>query len=72
MFKSNDLQKKCCLTCQYFKIRRKVEIIGSQVFIDYDSSTGNCGIFNNFPYVVNQPANMTSTCRYKRWVQLPD
>lgn len=72
MFKSNDLQKKCCLTCQYFKIRRKVEVIGSQVFIDYDSSTGNCGIFNNFPYVVTQPANMSSTCRYKRWVQLPD
>ena len=72
MFKSYDLQKKCCLTCQFFKINRKVEIIGTSVCIGYDGTTGNCGIFNNFPKVVNTPANATSTCRYKRWVELPD
>lgn len=72
MFKSCDLNAKCCLTCQYFKIRRSVEIIGGKVFIDYDSTSGACGCFNNFPKVVNSPANMTSTCRYKRWVELPD
>ena len=72
MFKSYDLDARCCLTCHYFKIRRKVEIIGRQVCIDYDSTSGRCGFFNDFPKVVNNPADMTSTCRYKRWVELPD
>ena len=72
MFKSYDFQKRCCLTCHYFKIRRNVEVIGSQVCINYDSSNGNCGIYNNFPQVINTPAGMTSYCRYKRWVELPD
>jgi len=72
MFKFIDLQKKCCLTCQYFKGTRRVEVIGRQTFIDYDNPKGACGIYNNFPKLINEPANATSFCRYKRWVDLPD
>ena len=72
MFKFIDLQKKCCITCQYFRGKRKVEIIGRQTFIDYDSTMGNCGIFNNVPKQVGDPADTTSYCRYKRWIELPD
>ena len=72
MFKFIDLQKRCCLTCQYFRGTRRVEVIGRQTFIDYDSTMGKCGIFNNVPKQVGDPANATSFCRYKRWVELPD
>lgn len=72
MFKSFDLHKKCCLTCHYFRVRRSVEVIGTQTCINYDNTNGQCGIYNNFPQIVNTPANMTSYCRYKRWVELPD
>lgn len=72
MFKFIELQKKCCLTCQYFKGTRRVEVIGRQTFIDYDNPKGACGIYNNFPKLISEPANATSFCRYKRWVDLPD
>ncbi|MBQ9771606.1 MAG: hypothetical protein IJW23_07255 [Lentisphaeria bacterium] len=72
MFKFIDLQRKCCITCQHFRGKRKVEVIGRQVFIDYESNTGACGVYNNFPKIINEPANMASYCRYKRWTQLPD
>lgn len=72
MFKFIDLQKRCCLTCQYFRGARRVEVIGRQTFIDYDSTMGKCGIFNNVPKQVGDPADMTSFCRYKRWIELPD
>ena len=72
MFKFIELQKKCCLTCQYFKGTRRVEVIGRQTFIDYDNPQGACGVFNNTPRLINDPANATSFCRYKRWVDLPD
>ena len=72
MFKFIDLQKKCCITCQYFRGKRRVEVIGRQTFIDYDNPQGTCGVFENAPKLVNQPANATSYCRYKRWVELPD
>ena len=72
MFKFIDLQKKCCLTCQFFKGQRKVEVIGRDTFIDYVSTQGCCGVFNNTPRLINDPANATSFCRYKRCVELPD
>ena len=31
MFKFADLDKKICLTCHYYRINRKVEVIGSKV-----------------------------------------
>ena len=72
MFKFINLQKKCCLTCQYFKGARRVEVIGRQTFIDYDNPQGACGVFNNTPRLINDSANATSFCRYKRWIELPD
>ena len=72
MFKFIDLQKKCCITCQFFRGQRRVEVFGRQTFIDYDKQQGNCGVFNNVPKLINEPANATSYCRYKRWVDLPD
>ncbi len=72
MFKFIDLQKKCCLTCQYFRASRRVEVIGRQTFVDYDKIQGTCGIFNNVPRLISDPAGATSFCRYKRWIELPD
>ena len=72
MFKFPDIQRKCCITCQYFKGRRSVEMIGRQFLIDYESTMGICGIFNNVPKQINEPANVVSYCRYKRWLELPD
>ena len=71
MFKFVDLEKKCCITCQYFRGRRRVEVIGRQTFIDYDDPQGTCGVFENVPKLVNNPADAVSYCRYKRWVELP-
>lgn len=71
-FKFPDIQRRCCLTCQHFRGRRAVEVIGRQTFIDYDSTTGNCGVFNNVPKLITEPAGVVSYCRYKRWIDLPD
>ncbi len=72
MFKFIDLQKKCCITCQFFRGQRRVEVIGRQTFNDYDKPQRNCCVFNNFPKLINEPANAVSYCRYKHWVELPD
>ncbi len=71
MFKFHDLQKECCLTCQFFKAKRKVEVIGQGTFIDHDGNGGCCKVYNNFKYPYNQPAKITSFCQYKRWIELP-
>ena len=72
MYKFSDLQKECCLTCQFFRGQRRVEVIGRQTFIDYDNPQGTCSIFENVPKLINVPAHAVSYCRYKRWVDLPD
>ena len=70
MFKFHDLQKEICLTCHYYNIPRRIEVIGGKVFIDYDATTGGCSLFNNFPKpCTSRP--MGSWCHYKRWVELP-
>ncbi len=72
MFKFADLDKRICLTCQYFTGRRNVEVIGSKMFIEYETDKGTCRIFNNFPVIINEPAGRVHWCKYKRWTQLPD
>jgi len=72
MFKFSDIQKRCCLTCQFFRMNRNVEVIAGKVFINYESTKGGCGLYNNFPKLINEPAGMVSFCKYKRWVELPD
>ena len=71
MFKFHELDRSVCLTCQYFKGKRKVEVIGRKMFIDFDKNNGNCRIFNDFPVIVNTRAGHCSWCHYKRWSQLP-
>jgi len=71
MFKHHQLEQEICLTCQYFRIPRRVEVIGSKMFIDYNASMGNCQLFQNVPRVCTCKANSVSFCHYKRWVELP-
>ena len=72
MFKFADLDKRICLTCQYFTGRRNVEVIGDKMFIEYEKDKGTCRIFNNFPVIINESAGRVHWCKYKRWTQLPD
>ncbi|MBQ4480901.1 MAG: hypothetical protein II943_09705 [Victivallales bacterium] len=71
MFKFHELDRKVCLTCQYFKGERRLEVIGSKLFIDFDKNTGACKLWHDFPVVVNAPGDRCSWCHYKRWVELP-
>ena len=71
MFKFADLDKKICLTCHYYRINRKVEVIGSKVFIDHDGSTGCCGLLPTVKRNLNSPPIQGSFCKYKRWLELP-
>ena len=71
LFLFHDLDKRICLTCQYYLIERNIKVVGRQVFIEHSGKTGNCSIFNNFPRALACPANSTSYCHYKRWNELP-
>ena len=71
MFKFHELNREICLTCHYFDIPRRIEVIGRQVFIDYDATTGGCKLFNNFPRVCTCKPFTGHYCRYKRWLELP-
>ena len=67
-----NLNQETCLTCQHFKLcPRRVKTIGSRLFIEFDKSTGGCGLFNNFPTVITKKPHAGSFCHYKRWVELP-
>ena len=66
MFKFHELDRSVCLTCQYFKGKRKVEVIGRKMFIDFEKNTGNCRIFNDFPVIITTRAGHCSWCHYKR------
>ena len=71
-FLFHDLDRKICLTCQYFcNCEREVKMVGNKMFIAYEKDLGACSIRNNFPVVLNVPANASTFCRYKRWVELP-
>ena len=72
MFKFHELERSVCLTCQHFKGKRKVEVIGRKLFIDHDKNAGNCRIFNDFPVIITTRAGHCDWCHYKRWNQLPD
>ena len=69
---SQDFDKQICLTCQHFRIGRRVKSIGRNIFIEYDSVKGGCGLFNDFPKLWNERVIGVSFCRYRRWVELPD
>ena len=71
MFKFHELDRKVCLTCQYFNGTRKLEVIGRQLFIDYEKTTGTCRLYRDFPVIINAPGDRCSWCHYKRWVELP-
>ena len=71
MFKHHQLDQEICLTCQHFKIPRRLQVIGSKLFIDYDASMGSCKIFQNVPRLCTCKANTVHFCHYKRWNQLP-
>ena len=71
MFKFAELDKSICLTCQYFKGKRKVEVIGRKMFIDYEKDKGNCRLFNDFPVIITIKAGHCDWCQYKRWNHLP-
>ena len=68
---SQDLDKEICLTCQYFKVGRRLKNIGGRLFIEYDATKGGCGVYNNFPKLVNERVVGLSFCRYRRWTELP-
>ena len=71
MFKFADLNREICLTCHYYKIPRRIEVIGKKVFIDYDKTMGGCGLFNDFPKVCTCRPFSGGFCHYKRWLELP-
>ena len=71
MFKFAELQKEICLTCQYYNIPRRIEVIGTKMFIDFDASTGGCSLQNNFPKPYTSKPFTGSWCHYKRWIELP-
>lgn len=68
-----DLKQKTCLTCQHFKgVPRKLRSVGRALHLEYDAQLGGCGLFNNFPRLINQKAGWGSFCHYSRWRNLPD
>lgn len=69
---SQELNKECCLTCQHFKVGRRLKSMGRNLFIEYDATTGSCKLFNNFPRIINCKPTIGSWCHYKRWVEIPD
>ena len=71
-WRSQDFDKKICLTCQHFKCSRRVKSIGRNFFIEYDEVKGGCKLFNNMPTLWNEKVIGVSFCHYKRWVELPD
>ena len=68
---SQDIDQQTCLTCQHFRVGRRVKNVGGRIFIEYDATKGGCGIYNNFPKLVNERVTGLSFCRYSRWVELP-
>lgn len=68
---TKDFNRETCLTCQHCKIGRRMKSIGRDYFIEYDSITGNCKLFNNYPTQINNKLT-TTWCHYRRWVELPD
>lgn len=72
-FRTMFTNQKICLTCQHFKgVERHLLAFGSNLFIDYDKTMGKCGIFNDFPKLINEKAGLVSFCHYTRWRELPD
>ncbi len=71
MFKFAELNREICLTCHHYNIPRRVEVIGSKMFIDYDKTMGGCKLYNDFPKVCTSKPFTGSFCHYKRWVDLP-
>ena len=69
---TQDHDRKICLTCQHFRIGRRLRSIGRNLFVEYDAQLGGCGLFNDFPKPWNARVADVSFCRYRRWVQLPD
>lgn len=70
---TQNLNDKICLTCQHFKgCPRRVKSIGRSLFIEYDTTKGGCGLFNNFPKLWNERVIGVSFCHYTRWRELPD
>ncbi|MCQ2351925.1 MAG: hypothetical protein MJ033_00415 [Victivallaceae bacterium] len=68
---TQNIEKECCLTCQHFKVGRRLKVMGRNLFIEYDSVLGACKLFNNFPKGIECRPMTGSFCRYKKWVELP-
>lgn len=72
MFHYSDLKKRICLTCQYFNTERQVQMIGRSLVIAHSGKGGTCRLFQNFPHPFNASAQNNNSCRYSRWVDLPE
>ena len=71
-FLSQNLDDKICLTCHYYTgIGRRLIARGRLLFIEYEKTTGGCGLFRDFPKLCNCKATNSDFCHYKRWVDLP-
>ncbi|MCQ2380582.1 MAG: hypothetical protein MJ025_06660 [Victivallaceae bacterium] len=73
MYREYNIKEKKCLTCEYFKIDRKINQVCNKVCIDYDAiGIGKCSMYRDTPRPRNTRAGATPWCHYKRWMQLPD
>lgn len=72
-----DLDRKICLTCQYFQIDRQIVTFGPKVGISYSGSLSTCSIGRDqhgrpFPRAWGFPSTPGAAgCHYKRWIELP-
>ena len=66
----NDLNKKCCLTCQHFQGERKLVPIGyGKARIETNDYLGICSLTNSKRNWTAPPSSVK--CIYARWVELP-
>lgn len=68
MLKTFEIDKKSCITCEYYNINRSVEFQNQRPYIAHDTTQGKCRVRNNclMTFFVVIPCK-----EYKRWHQLP-
>ena len=69
----NDLNKKNCLTCHFFDIRRRLRTLNAATkIIEFDEIMGTCTLLKKrFEYSKNSVTTPPYGCTYKKWYDLP-
>ena len=72
--RSYDINRKCCLTCQYYDRDRTINVIVNRYCIEYDNAYGihgTCSMRNGQVMPHDHPAVNAAHCVYRRWIELP-